>query len=362
MVTKIAFVVVSSPNAHYIEMALLAVFSARYWNPQAHIVLLVDDKTDALLVNERATILEYVSEKIVIPFSEDKSAYYRSRWIKTNLLRLIGGGGMLFYCDSDVIITRSLEEIDGFSCKIGAVPDAHLPVKDYCKPLADKAHRNARVVGVDLNGEMYYFNSGAIYVKICKETLEFYDKWHWIWKNQPLTLTFDQPALTKANINCEHLIECIPDRFNCLMYTHPDFADNASILHFAGVTHISWLYSPQLFDIIQNNGIPEWLIPSLKKPTRTYFPFQYNLYKMSWKELRTTLKEMTDMAVLYGTYVDAAFTNYPVSYFFKKEAKWLLIKKKYYLAIILALMPKWVCLKLHIGKKPIPNIKFRDIS
>ena len=64
MVTKLVYVLTCSPEKHYIEQALIAVFSARHWNPDAYIVLLVDDKTDALLVGKRSELLDYVSEKI----------------------------------------------------------------------------------------------------------------------------------------------------------------------------------------------------------------------------------------------------------------------------------------------------------
>ena len=68
MQTKLVYVLTCASEKHYIEQALIAVFSARHWNPEACIVLLVDDKTDALLVGKRSEILDYVSEKIVVPF------------------------------------------------------------------------------------------------------------------------------------------------------------------------------------------------------------------------------------------------------------------------------------------------------
>ena len=49
MKTKLVYVLTCEPEATYIEQALMAVWSARYWNPDAHIVLLTDNKTSALL-------------------------------------------------------------------------------------------------------------------------------------------------------------------------------------------------------------------------------------------------------------------------------------------------------------------------
>ena len=70
MRTKLVYVLTCAPEKHYIEQALMSVFSARHWNPDAHIVLLVDDLTDKLLVGKRADVLDYISEKIVVPFDE----------------------------------------------------------------------------------------------------------------------------------------------------------------------------------------------------------------------------------------------------------------------------------------------------
>ena len=43
MNTKLVYVLTSASDKHYIEQALMAVYSARHWNPDAHIVLVVDD-------------------------------------------------------------------------------------------------------------------------------------------------------------------------------------------------------------------------------------------------------------------------------------------------------------------------------
>ena len=84
MQTKLVYVLTCAPEATYIEQALISIWSARYHNPDAHIVLLVDDLTNQLLVGKRAEVLEYVTEKVVVELPAEMNVVNRSRWIKTS--------------------------------------------------------------------------------------------------------------------------------------------------------------------------------------------------------------------------------------------------------------------------------------
>ena len=79
MRTKLVYVLTCAPENSFIEQAVLATFSARHFNPDAWIVLIVDDRTDSLIMQERRTVLDYISEKIVVPFEADKDMVFRSR-------------------------------------------------------------------------------------------------------------------------------------------------------------------------------------------------------------------------------------------------------------------------------------------
>ena len=80
MKTRLVYVLTCAPEGCFIEQALLAIWSARYHNPSAHIILIVDDKTDGLITGGRNELLKYISEKTVIPFDDDKPMVYRSYW------------------------------------------------------------------------------------------------------------------------------------------------------------------------------------------------------------------------------------------------------------------------------------------
>lgn len=198
MTTKLVYVLTCSLDKFYIEQALIAVFSARHWNPDACIVLMVDDKTDALLQGKRAEILEYVSEKIVIPFEDASlSPMYRSRWIKTSVRQLVKGD--FLFVDCDTIVCRSLDGIDNFDCTVGAVLESHLLVRDYCDSLRNRAVSANTRIGVDLDEEKEYYSSGVISVKDSKVSYRLFEFWHQFWlESQALGLPIDLPNNCKS--------------------------------------------------------------------------------------------------------------------------------------------------------------------
>ena len=71
MKTKLVYVITCAPEKFYLEQGCLSVFSARYHNPDAEIILIVDDKTDAIIKEGRDIITKYVTRRIVVSFDPD---------------------------------------------------------------------------------------------------------------------------------------------------------------------------------------------------------------------------------------------------------------------------------------------------
>lgn len=355
MKTKLIYVLTCAPEGDFIEQALLAIWSARYHNPSAQIILFVDDVTDKVMSEGRDEILKYVSEKVIIPFNTDKTMLYRSRWIKTSVRRLVDGD--FLFVDCDTITTRSLDEIDSLGCMIGAVPDSHLSVHEFGKALMKSSKVKVAPVGIDLDAEEYYFSSGVLYVKDTPETHAMYERWHSIWKEGVKKgVNIDQPSLAKANIEAGHLIERIDDRFNCVMYTQPDFAKDAFILHFTAFRNPSWLFSTRVLDIIRDEGIKDWMVPFILDPVFTYIPFRYSISRMSCKELIRSIQVMSVSAKEYCLHIDDSFTDMNPSARWHKKAKALFKKKQFTLGSIACLLPTWINLKLKHTDSPVPNI------
>lgn len=355
MLTKLVYVLTCAPDGNFIEQALLAIWSARYHNPSAHIVLFVDDITDGVISEGRNEILKYITEKRVNPFDADKTMVYRSRWIKTSVRRLIDGDYL--FVDCDTVTTKNLNEIDSLDCMMGAVPDSHLAVKEFGQDLLKKSKAKVSPVGINLEEEVFYFSSGVLYVKDTPETHALYEKWHDTWlQGVQMGVNIDQPSLAKANIESGHLIERIDDRLNCVIYTQPDFAKDASILHFTAFRNPSWLFSNRVLAMIRKEGIKDWMVPFILDPVSTYVPFRYTVSRMSFRELILSIKDLSKAARTYSLYVDDSFSDMRSSDRWLKKAKAFFEKKSFLMGSAACLLPTWITIKRKRSSIPVPNI------
>lgn len=349
MKTKLVYVLTCAPEATYIEQALMAVFSARHWNPDAHIVLMVDNKTDALLTGKRGEILNYISEKIVVPFEDESlTPMYRSRWIKTQVRQLIKGD--FLFVDSDTICQRPLSDIDNFDCEVGAVLESHLPVSEFCDALHRSAQNANEIIGVDIDAEKLYYSSGVLLVKDTRKTHKLYELWHRYWKEgNDIGLKIDQPSLAKANRETGHIIQQIPDSYNCILFTRPPFVREAHILHIAAYQNPSFLFTNKVLNYVKKNGIGnEWLQKMMLNPCATMMPFDYNLKHSTCKERHLWRRELTDIWREYGKNIDSKYTDFPMPSSMRKYVVWLLQHKM----VAIAIWQYMVWRKIHM-KEPI---------
>ncbi len=329
MNTKLVYVLTCAPEKSYIEQALIAVFSARHWNPDAHIVLIVDDLTNQLFEGNRAQILDYISEKIVVPF-EDASLtpMYRSRWIKTSVRQLVKGDFM--FVDCDTIVCKNLSGIDDFDCEVGAVLESHLLVEDYCDSLRRKALTvNARI-GVDLDKEREYFSSGVLWVKDVPDSYRLYELWHQYWlESEAIGLPIDQPSLAKANRECGHLIKRIPDTFNCILFTRNSFVEKAHILHVAAFRNPSFLFTERVFKCIKENGLLEWIKDAILHPQDTMLPFDYAVRHSTIGKRLDWIWAISHTASVIRRNLPILLEDFPMQSSFRKGVLWLFNRRCY---------------------------------
>lgn len=331
MKTKLLYVLTCSPNGTYIEQALMSVWSARYHNPNAHIVLLVDDKTDKLLTGKRAALLDYITEKIVVPFEdENASMKYRSRWIKTSARQLIEGD--FLYIDCDTLICGGLDAIDDFKCEIGATWESHLLVEDFNPDLMKSASEATIQVGVDLNHEKEYFSSGVLYVKDSPTAHQVYEQWHKNWEegfNNGLSI--DQPALAKANRDLGYVIKRIPDIYNCIVFTQNNFTDQALILHIASYQNPSFLFTDKALNFIKTEGLTDWIKESILRPCDSMLPFDYVVRHSSFGKRLFWIKMVTRDTKAIKKNLPELLDDFPMQSSFKNMVIWL-FKHRLYLA------------------------------
>ncbi len=338
MKTTLVYVLTCAPEATYIEQALMAVWSARYWNPKACIVLLTDDKTSTILHTDdiRGEILKYVTEERVSSFAADVSMLYRSRWIKTKVRDLVKGD--FLFIDCDTICCCSLADVDSFCCEIGAVPESLLPVRQFHSALLQQAIERCQLYGVNLAQEEFYWCSGVIYAKDIPKVHELYNRWHQLWRDsfEQRNAFADQPPLARANVDCGHIITRIPDSYNNITFTQNPYIDTAHILHISSYRNTSFLFSKKVLNIVRERGISEsWLQYLILHPTYTFLPFDSTLLKASFKDLCRLYKNIIKAEKMYAEHIDPSFASFPMQFKFSRTIKSLYQSGYYCIASIL---------------------------
>lgn len=311
MRTKLVYVLTCAPEKTYIEQALMSVYSARHWNPEAHIVLITDNLTDALLTGKRGEILQYISEKIVVPFPDTDNMMYRSRWLKTSVRSLIEGDFMFIDCDT--LCQKPLGEIDSFECSVGAVYESHLPVSQFCNSLLQKAKELTSTIGVDIEAEEYYYSSGVLFVRDTPQTHRLYELWHQYWlEGNALGLHIDQPSLAKANRDMGKVIEKIPDTYNCILFTRNDFTRDSHILHITAYMNPCFLFNENTLQYVKSHGLQDnkWLTDSVKNPCCSFLPFNYDVLHSTCRQRSDWKKQNASFLIGYGRDIEPSFASF----------------------------------------------------
>lgn len=312
MKTKLVYVLTCAPEATYIEQALMAVWSARYHNPDAYIVLLTDNITSAMLHGDkvRGEVLQYISEEKVMPFEDDKNMHYRSRWLKSHMRELVKGD--MLFIDCDTICTRSLAEIDEYDAMVAMVPDEHMHVCEYPENVVLPLVETTKLLGYDVRDEDWYFNSGVIYAKDEPEVHALWKCWHVIWQEgEKLGIKADQPSLGKANIEFNHIIQCLPDVWNTLIYMNPVHACEGKILHFWNFRNKSFMFARPFLEYLKVNGLTDYAKACVLDPLKSVLPFDNILTRSTiWNYFRYA-KQIREQRKLYANNVDMTFKDFP---------------------------------------------------
>lgn len=337
MQTKLVYVLTCAPKATYIEQALISIWSARYHNPDAHIVLLVDDKTNDLLVGKRAEVLEYVTEKVVIPF-EDANAtmMYRSRWIKTQVRDLVKGD--LLFIDCDTIVAQGLADADDIECEIGAVLDTHRPVSAFQYSERINLVKFAAACNWDFNGVERYYSSGVLYVKDTENAHQFYQHWHknYLHSSQ-YGVNIDQISMEKASQEVP-IVSDIDDTWNTIMFIRPKFIEQAKIIHFASLNNNSFLFSKRVLQYIKANGLTEYLKFYILHPLQSYLPYMKKFY--TGLQFFRTVSVVAKAVRHYAEEIDRDFTDLIIPHRISPWIMKLLRNRCYYLGTFIWLL--WI--------------------
>lgn len=253
MKTKVVYVLVSSDKDIYLEQMYVSMYSLRFYNPNAYVVLLTDSQTAMTFTGRRKEMTKYADEIVKIELDSSLNGQQKSRQLKTSIRNRIDGD--FLFIDCDTIITRDISCIDETSVSIAACRDTHSSFID--NPYRDMCLKDGQLLGWPIEGEKDYFNSGVIYVKDNSETREFYRRW-----NENLNLGYskkvymDQPSFAKTNYEMGHIVRHLDDIWNCELKHGIRYLKDAFIIHYL-CTNVSTSHDKQLFILNEEDVLLE---------------------------------------------------------------------------------------------------------
>lgn len=256
MQTKVVYALVSSENDYYLEQAYVSMYSVKFHEPSAEIVLVVDSLTQNSFKGKRNELLNLVNKIVVVELDEGYNAKKRSRILKSSVRKYVKG--KFLYIDSDTLIVSSLKEVDSFSSGISACYDSHSLLRD--NPYRRMCVKHGKLLDWPIENAEEYFNSGVILVDDSKTSHEFYDRWNEILlESFELEIDMDQPSFAKANYEMGNIVARLDDVWNCQLRHGIKYLHKARIIHylttnkFKGEKQLFLLNEHEPFEYVRNN-------------------------------------------------------------------------------------------------------------
>lgn len=280
MKTKLVYAVVSGEKDTYLSQAMVAVYTARRYNPNAEILLVVDQDTNDVLEKCLPNIKTYLTNVIVVHTPSDMSKMHRSRFLKTNLRQNIEGN--FLYIDTDTVVCEDLSAIDKTDADVAACLDRHSLVSAH--PLVAGIEKRISTVGLtisDLHDK--YFNGGVMFVKDTPIAHGLFEAWHRNWDDSRMkSKGIDQPPLALANKQCGYPIKELDGIWNCqLCDNFIQYLAGAKVLHYFASNNKSpyKLFDENIFiQVRETNSVSQWLKEDLENPKNLFVAHSLLIY------------------------------------------------------------------------------------
>ena len=194
---KYVYVLTSCEKDTYYEQFFLSLTSLRLYNPEADIIVLIDNKTKSELSGIRSGYEKLISEIKIINVPCEYSQKESSRWIKTSLHHYISGD--FIFIDCDTIITEKLEYNFPPEIKIGAILDTHVTLENHHLRINFQKEDIKAGFSSSLKINKRY-NGGIILYQDDTQSSIFFEKWHSLWiEGVKSGCSQDMPSLNQAN-------------------------------------------------------------------------------------------------------------------------------------------------------------------
>ena len=226
------YVLTSTQADLYYEQCLMSLYSLRLHMPNAKVVILTDNKTNATFIEKRAELKKIATEIISVDFDDSVGNVERSRLIKTSIPHFIDDD--FLYIDCDTIICAPLDEIEKSETSFGAVLDGHVPLNEHKhKDYFLKREKRLGFEGTKKTG--FHVNSGVLFFRYCEESRNLFEKWHelWDWGFKTKKDHHDQAALNEAIYRLKMKNFLLPGKWNCQLNNGGlMFLKDAKIIHY----------------------------------------------------------------------------------------------------------------------------------
>lgn len=233
METKLVYSVVSKKGGLYLPQALVSIFTARRFNPTAHIALITDAETAKVIDEEFPKMQKYLDEIVIVDVPFALNQKQKSRYLKTSLRQNIKGD--FLFIDADTVVTCDLSEIDSTPSDFAAVLDRHSLMSDH--PIKKSVMNDLTTVGISDVNEINnrYYNSGVFYVKDCNKAHLLFERWHENWLQYKDVKSIDQPVLALTIKQLNFPVHELDGVWNCQVFDgFLKFLSEAKIIHYYG--------------------------------------------------------------------------------------------------------------------------------
>jgi lipopolysaccharide biosynthesis glycosyltransferase len=266
------YVLASNENDLFLEQLLVSITSLRLKNPNATIMVLVDDITAVTLKGKRSTLYT-IAEVKTLNLPSELNKLRRSRWLKTTIRRHINGD--FLYIDCDTIIAADLSEINDVEIALGAVPDQHTPVNEH--QLKKRFHTLDKKLGFSSAADTNtHFNSGVLLCRDVASVHNFFEEWHKLWLYSiSRNIDVDQPSLNQAGVNLGRIITELNGIWNCqIEFSGLQYLAEAKIMHYFTSNRNRKPFIPAndsfLRSVKETGNISSEIIESLASPIKLF--------------------------------------------------------------------------------------------
>jgi len=231
MKLTLCYVLVSTPDDYFAEMATVSMWTARHVMPECRVVLLMDPQTARSMSGVRAMCRDLADEPRVVPVGDTDDPMTRSRWIKTTMRQHVAGD--FLYLDVDAVPVKDLSLLLNEPGPVAAALDGNTSAskfvfKDFERLTFERMNWPFPI--------RPYFNSGVMWIRDHPDAHALFKEWHRLWQlARRAAPPKDQPALNYANQRLGGVIRELPPQMNALFPAFLGGVKGARVLHYIGI-------------------------------------------------------------------------------------------------------------------------------